>query len=319
MKPERTNRWKILLVLWLGLFGVIGAHAQTCSVTNGASSSFGSVTSFAVKNTPQQTSATSAGIACGGAALGLFAVSTVDGVFTSLHGGYLLGPTGDKIPYSIYADSAYSSQVILGTTYNWASMQAFNFAGLFGGSGNVAIPLYLKTITGSNVAAGTYTDTLTVTWNWSLCVVGIGSLCFYSNGSGSTTITVTLVVTNDCTITAPNINFGAAPTVANFSPVTGSVSMVCTKGMTYTVGLNAGANAAANGRRQMASGSNRLQYDIYSGGVTVWGDVTNRVNSAGAADGVTTQSFPYTASIYTDQTTPPVGIYTDSVVVDVQY
>ena len=72
--------------------------------------------------------------------------------------------------------------------------------------------------------------------------------------------------------------------------------------------------------RQMASGANRLQYDIYgSGGGTVWKQATNRVNSPGAADGQSTQPFPYTARIYTDQPTPPIGTYTDSVIVDVRY
>jgi spore coat protein U-like protein len=51
----------------------------------------------------------------------------------------------------------------------------------------------------------------------------------------------------------------------------------------------------------------------------IWGDTSNRVSSAGAADGLSTQNFPYTASIYTDQATPPTGTYTDTVQVDVRY
>jgi spore coat protein U-like protein len=121
-------------------------------------------------------------------------------------------------------------------------------------------------------------------------------------------------------ITAPNVDFGSAPTVDTFAPVTGQIALSCTKGMTYTVGLTAGSHTAANGRRQMASGGNYLQYDIFSAGSqTVWGDTNNRVSSQRAADGVTNQQFPYTARIYTDQITPPVGTYADTVQIDVRY
>ena len=37
------------------------------------------------------------------------------------------------------------------------------------------------------------------------------------------------------------------------------------------------------------------------------------------ADGTTVQTIPYTARIYTNQTTPAAGSYTDSVVVDVSF
>lgn len=317
MSIGRKTVWRVALMLWLALFGAPYAHAQ-CAIDNATPASFGTVTSFVVKSTQQRTSSTDAGISCNGGTLVLLTTNTIDGLITSANNGKLVnGATGDGIAYTLYADSSFSTQLDPGTTYNWASSPILSIS--IGGM--TPIPLYLQTVTGSNVAAGIYSDTLTVQWRWNICDVGLIVLCLgYSTGSGTSTIPVTLVVTNDCTITAPNVNFGSAASVAGFSPVTGSVSLMCTKGMSYTVGLSAGAQPAANGRRQMASGSQYLQYDIYSGGTgTVWGDATNRVSSAAAADGVSSQHFPFTASIYTDQATPPVGTYTDSVVVDVRY
>ncbi|MFL9875098.1 Csu type fimbrial protein [Paraburkholderia megapolitana] len=132
---------------------------------------------------------------------------------------------------------------------------------------------------------------------------------------------LTLIVTNDCAIAARDISFGAAQDPASFSPVTGGIGVTCTKGLTYTVGIGTGSFPAANGRRQMASsGDGRLQYDIFDGGgARVWGQDTNGVSSVRAADGLSAQQFPFRAAIYADQDTPPVGTYTDSVVIDVRY
>ncbi|MGS0893976.1 Csu type fimbrial protein [Burkholderia stagnalis] len=293
-----------------------------CSVTPASGASFGAVTSFAAKNQAQSTSTTNSGLTCSGALLSLLQIGDqINATITSAGGGRLTGPTGDAVPYTIFADSAYSVVLNTGQQYNWFSGALLNLLGIFGGPA-ASLPLYFRTGTGSNVAAGVYTDTLTVNWNWNYCSgIGILGICLgRDQGSGVSTFQVTMTVTNDCTIAAPNVSFGTAPTVSGFQPVSGAISLTCTKGMSYTVGLSPGNNAAANGRRQMASGANRLQYDLFaSGGATVWGQAGNRVAGSGPADGTSVNTMPYVARIYGDQTTPPVGTYTDSVIVDVRY
>ncbi|WP_175691210.1 Csu type fimbrial protein [Burkholderia anthina] len=315
---------RIVRLVVIGVIGLLaGCDANAaCSVTSASSASFGTVTSFVVRNQAQSTSTPNSGLTCSGSLLGLFVIGDqINATITSANGGILKGADGSAIPYSIFADQGYSIQLNPGTTYNWASGQLLNLLGIFGGPAT-SLPLYFRTTTGSNVAAGTYADTLTINWNWSYCAgIGILGICLgRDSGSGSSSFQIQISVTNDCTITAPDVSFGSAPTVSMFSPISGSVSMACTKGLTYTVGMSLGNNANANGRRQMSSGSNLLQYDIFdSGSSVVWGQSINRVNSSGAADGVSTQQFPYVAKIYTDQATPPVGTYTDSVIVDVRY
>ncbi|SMF99759.1 Csu type fimbrial protein [Burkholderia singularis] len=307
-------------IVALTMLGPLRAIAADCSLVAATPASFGSVTSFNVASQPQSTSTTNVGMTCPGAFLGLISLGNrISGTVMSANGLKLVSSTGDSIPYSLYQDSSYSKQITLGTTYDWYSTQWISIGG--SASSSSALPLYFRTAPGSNVAAGTYTDTLTINWDWHVCT-GIAILiCLgWSNGSGSTVVPVTLTVTNDCVIVAPNVNFGSAPSVGSFQAVTGNLSLTCTKGMVYTVGLSPGANPAANGRRQMANGTNRLQYDIYSsGGSTVWGQATNRVGSGTAANGQAAQQFPYTAKIYTDQSTPAVGTYTDSVIIDVRY
>ena len=71
----------------------------------------------------------------------------------------------------------------------------------------------------------------------------------------------------------------------------------------------------------MKTGSSYLQYDLFKFGTTqLWGPTgSDRVTSTTQSDGVSTQTLQYRAQIYADQTTPPVGHYTDVIVVDVSF
>lgn len=77
-----------------------------------------------------------------------------------------------------------------------------------------------------------------------------------------------MTVTNDCSaMTTPDVNFNSAPLVQSFPTVSQAIAVTCTKGSTYTIGINNGANALNNVRR-MVSGSNFLSYDIYKEATT---------------------------------------------------
>lgn len=202
--------------------------------------------------------------------------------------------------------------------------------GLVFGPGTKVVPLYFATTLGSNVAAGVYSETLSVFWNWNYCSgIGIGGVCLGREiNSGTTTLNVSMTVVNDCQITTPPIAFGSAPVVSAFATVTGQASIACTKGSAYTVGLSDGQNpVSVGGRRQMVSGSNVLAYDIFQGaGSTRWGSVGAARRASASAEinpgnglGTGSQVFNYNAKIYTDQATPPGGTYLDNVVLDVGF
>lgn len=166
-------------------------------------------------------------------------------------------------------------------------------------------------------------------WSWNYCAgIGLGGLCAGRDiNSGSQNLYVSLTVTNDCQITTPTISFSSAPVVAGFGTVSQSLSVSCTKGSNYTVGLDDGQNAA-NGRRRMKSAANNyLAYDIFkSAGAVRWGSVGAARRASADADvnpgtgtGTGSQVFNYNAKVYTDQATPPAATYTDSVILDVQF
>jgi spore coat protein U-like protein len=244
-------------------------------------------------------------------------------------GSGLLGPTGDVIPYTIYADNTTSYPIARGTQFDFARNGLIDALGLLNGNSPKTVPLYLKTVVGANVAAGVYTETLSLAWVWNYCSgIGLGNICLgRDTGSGNQTLTVTMTVSNDCQITTPSINFGSAPVVAGFGTVSQGISLSCTKGSSYTVGLDDGQNASGGRRRMKSAANNYLAYDIFkSAGAVRWGSLTSARRSSSDADvnpgvgtGTGSQVFNYNAKVYTDQATPPATTYTDNVILDVQF
>jgi spore coat protein U-like protein len=319
-------KWLMLLVLWLP-----APAWALCSVVGTTPVAFGSLSSIAVRTTSQPGSTLNGGLSCSGSLLTLLTSNDhFWATVTSTQSG-LLGPTGDVIGYTIYANNSTSYPLTRGTAFDFARNGIIDALGLLGGTVPKTVPLYLGTTIGSNVAAGVYTETLSIFWNWNYCSgIGVGSVCLGRDiSSGTTTLTVNLTVANDCTITAPNIAFGSAPVVSAFTAVTGqTINLACTKGSAYTVGLSDGQNAVSvGGRRRMISSGNYLAYDIFkSAGTTRWGSVGSARRASSDAEvnpgnglGTGSQIFNYNAKIYTDQATPPAGTYLDSVVLDVGF
>ena len=302
------------------------ASAQgTCSVAASASASFGSATSFDVQATARTASAAAVG-SCTGGLLNVLVILGETPYFRATIGGSANGfnlsnGAGDLIPYSAAADPTFTFPLTPGVTFNYYQSSLLSLLGLLGGSG-ANLPMYFRTTTGGNLAAGTYTDTFTINWSWKICNIGAIVCLGYTQGTGTTTVSLTLTVTNACQISsAPNVNFGTAPTAATFVTIDQSIGLLCTKNATtHSVGLSAGQQPSG-GRRRLANGANRLEYDLFKGvSTTVWETAgAARVAAPGPANGVTAQLFGYRARVYSDQTTPPTGIYTDTIVIDIVF
>lgn len=325
---------KLCLLAFCILTASVGAKAA-CSLP-ASNTSLGTVTSFSVNSTPSATSS-AANVNCGSGsvlallsgnniALQLGGASNTSGTRAVLRRA---GDTGaDVVPVQLCTDAACATEMrIGGTPVNFPSANLLNLIGLLGGL-NFSIPVYIRTVPGQSVAAGTYTGILNIVANYNICTaISLLGLCLLGanqNGSGVIPLTVTLNITNDCTtINAPNISFGSAPLVDRFSSVSQSVGIICTKGSTYTVGMSNGSNAI-NNQRHMVNGNNHLAYEIYkASGADRWGDSgterwSSNLSSSVSADGLT-RTYNYTARILPAQTTPPAGNYTDSVVVNLSF
>ncbi|MFJ4385444.1 spore coat protein U domain-containing protein [Pseudomonas sp. NPDC089408] len=318
--------WRVMSACALLLCA--GSAWAKCGVVATAPVLFGSLNSTQVRTTVQTASTTNGGLQCNGTVLSV--LSTTDSFkLTVLPAtGGLKGPTGDVIPYTLYADATTSYPVTRNVAFEFGRTGILDLLGLLGGTPKT-VPLYIRTQVGSNVAAGLYQETLSLSWAWNYCEgIAIGGLCIGRDvGAGTQNLTVSLTVTNDCQITTPNISFGSAPVVAAFATVSQSLSVSCTKGSNYTVGLDDGLNVASGRRRMKSPANNYLAYDIFkSAGTVRWGasGAARRASSdadvnPGAGTGTGSQVFNYNAKVYTDQATPPAASYTDSVILDVQF
>lgn len=301
--------------------------ACTVSATNGA---LGSVSSFTVNSTEQATS-TSLVVQCD-VVLGLLNNDTITLTYTgaTVSAGSRANlkrsdnaSVTDVIPVRMCAQSACASnnEIAIGGSYTWSGSTLLALLG----SSRFTLPLFFRTSTGQNVSAGPYQVTLNFNVSYNVCQVGALGLCVTAQtGTVASGLQLTMTVTNDCiTLNAPNVNFGSAPLAKDFPPVSQTVSVTCTKGSSYTVGINNGSYA--NGTvRNMASGSNRLSYEIYKASTTNrWGSVgserwASAASSSASSDGLL-RTYNYTARVLPAQTTPPAGTYTDTVVVDIAF
>ncbi|MND37533.1 Spore Coat Protein U domain protein [compost metagenome] len=306
------------------------AHAL-CSVIDTTPASFGTISSTLVRSAVQSASTLNAGLQCTGSLLSLLATDDhFYATFTPPAGSTgLVGPSGDVIGYTLYANNTTNFPINRSQPYDFARNGIIDALGLLNGTVPKSVPIYLKSLSGSNVAAGFYQETLSVYWNISYCYgVSIINVCLgRQNLTGTTNLTVSLTVTNDCQITSPAISFGSAPVVAGFGTVNSNVNVSCTKGSNYTVGLDDGQNVSGGRRRMKSAANNFLAYDIFKSASSVrWGKLVGARRASteadinpGAGTGTGSQVFNYNAKVYPDQGTPPAGTYLDSVIVDVQF
>lgn len=142
----------------------------------------------------------------------------------------------------------------------------------------------------------------------------------------TTSFTVTATVNSTCQAAATALAFGAYVPGAGALASNSTISVKCTKNTPYTVALNAGATTGGSiAQRQMGSGANRLNYNLYTsaGFATVLGDGTGgSLTSAGTGAGVATAT---TITVYgqlpdsaLNQAAVP-GSYTDTITVTVTY
>lgn len=137
----------------------------------------------------------------------------------------------------------------------------------------------------------------------------------------TTTFPVTATVIKACVVSATALAFGNYdPTATGPTDATSTLSVLCTVGTTYTVGLTAGtASGATVTTRKMSSGSNLLSYALYqdSAHTTNWGN-TPATDTAAATAPVGTNALTVYGRITAGQNVP-IGSYSDTITVNVVY
>ncbi len=312
---------RLAFVILLALGFCTGANAACTSASQ--SLTFTSGSSYDVRSGSIANVSGSAGLSCTGSLLSLLGGGYARATITSAN-GFKLGAGGsDLIAYQVSADPGGTYVFTQGGTIDYMNATLVSLLGLFSNN-SFSAPLHGK-ITGTpNIAAGTYTDTLTIQWDYYICNgIQIGQLCvFYETGTRTVTVNVKLVVSQDCRISAPNVSFGSVALVSQFPSVSQAVLVDCTKNSSYKVSFSTGNSGSARPWRTMSNGAGHsLQYNLYRpDGTTIWDD-TNPQTSATLGTGGTTpnQLQSYIAKVNGSQITPPAGSYSDTVSVVISF
>jgi spore coat protein U-like protein len=137
--------------------------------------------------------------------------------------------------------------------------------------------------------------------------------------TASGTLTISASVVAACTVVGSAIAFGAyTQSVVNQS---GTITVLCTNGTTYNVGLDAGTGtgASVSNRKMSAAGGGTLNYALYrdSARTNNWGSTIGTDTQAGTGSGLT-QTLTVYGQIPASQT-PLAGAYSDTMTVTLTY
>lgn len=320
------RRWLLGLLL-LSVSGLAGAVCTT-GATN---VSLGTISSLSLKTTTVGNYG-AAGISCTGG------LSLLSGSYIRL----MLDTASLNL-----TNSGYSIPYTVSTTQGGAPLQngvtgtATGLTVLSLGGGSNGIALYFTVPLGPNVQAGTYTGTVSFRWYYAICDSGLLGACAWDRSPGLvqacapvlgivfcgdptnwgtgvlTSATLTLVVTKSCLINTAtlDVDFGSKALVNQFAKVTQTVNVTCTNNEGYSVSFDNGANYAAPWRR-MASGVNRLNYNLYQPNTSVIWNLTQPMAFLGTG---LAQNFTFDALIDPTQQNVPAGNYQDSVIMTLNY
>lgn len=148
-------------------------------------------------------------------------------------------------------------------------------------------------------------------------------------GTSTANLTVQITITAACTINTATLDFGSnAGTSLISSNVDASttVSVTCTNGSPYSVGMDNGANVSGSQRR-MKSGTNFLNYNLYvdSARTNAWTTAASNstCTSANSCFLGTGTGAAQLVSVYgrvpSTGTAPPTGTYSDTVTMTITY
>jgi spore coat protein U-like protein len=134
--------------------------------------------------------------------------------------------------------------------------------------------------------------------------------------------TVSAINNNSCNISATPMSFGTRTDLNSAQIASNQISITCTSGVKYNVGLSNGSNGGTGPTRRLmanAGSAQKISYGIYqnAGFNQPWGSTAGADMIAGTATGLT-QVYNAYGQIPV-QATPPGGSYADTVVITLNY
>jgi len=143
--------------------------------------------------------------------------------------------------------------------------------------------------------------------------------------TATTTLTVTATVLTSCTVVSLPVAFGNySYATTTDGTATGTLTVTCSAGLPYNVGLDQGANGASVTARKMKGGTSNglLNYSLYrdASHTLNWGNTVG--TDTLAVSGASNTGLPNAISVYgvlTKNQSSAADAYTDTVNVTVTY
>lgn len=154
-----------------------------------------------------------------------------------------------------------------------------------------------------------------------MALTWLGAVQGAAAATASDTFEVTASVAAACQVDADDLGFGAyEPLSGAPKDSTTTVTVTCTNGTDYTIGMSEGLGAGASiASRRMTSGTDQLTYTLYrnAGYSQLWGDT---IDVDTLADTGTGAAQPHTVYGRIDQSqAAPAGNYSDTITVTVTF
>jgi spore coat protein U-like protein len=316
--PLIVKRLLPILVIFLCWQTDPAKAAISCSVT-ASGLAFGDVTSALLAN---QTSSTTGTISFNCTGFTANSTATVCLSLDTYNSSNTRSMTSgsNTLNYQIYQNSSYTTR--WGDRADGFVVTAFvstNSSGAASGSAT----MYAQVLTGqTTLPAGSYSQSIVGGSNNELAAAnGTSTPCtsITSNTKGIS-FTTTATISNLCNISASNLDFGSVANLSTSVAGTSSITLQCTNGDAYNVGLNAGSGGGATiTNRLMTNGSYTVTYSLYQNNAhsAVWGNTigTNTVSGTGSGGSQILTVY----GLVPVQTAPAAGTYNDTVIATVTY
>lgn len=158
-----------------------------------------------------------------------------------------------------------------------------------------------------------------------VAVTPMAGAAVYTNGTATSTFTVTLTIQANCTITANPLNFGTTGVLAAALNQQGTLAVTCSNTTPYNVGLDGGNVSGSTVTARLMAGTatgnttTTLGFQLYqdSGHTTIWGNTQGTNTVAGTGTG-SAQTINIYGQVPT-QTTPKPDTYQTTVTATVYF
>ncbi len=316
-------RW--LMAMAVLVWMASGAQAQTCTFSN-TGLNWGAVNLSVSANydTTGTFSATCSGIAGNTVRICPNFNAGSGGVNATGSERYMLSGAS-QLRYNIYRNNG-RTQVWGSNTWGLApTPPTINILLDAAGNGTGSQTMFGRVFSGQTaLPAGTYTSLFSganTQVSYAYSTVGICTTIGLANVT-NVPFTAVLNYNDSCSLSATALNFGSQGVLNSNVDATNTISVTCTTGTTYTVGLNGGNSGAVNPTlRKMANAGNTefVTYGIYQNAARslAWGNTIGTNTVAGTGSGAVQNLTGY--GRVPPQTTPSPQNYSDTITVTVTY